>query len=183
VGKTFDGIDGRLRDFLLTQPLFFVATAPSGRTGHLNLSPKGVAGTFAVVDAHTVAYLDLTGSGVETIAHLKDNGRIVVMFCAFDGPPRIVRLHGQGEAVTAGDERFADLVGHFPMEPPAGLRSVIRIQVTRISDSCGFGVPVMRLESERPLLQQWAARKGPDGLAEYRATNNATSIDGLPGMN
>jgi Pyridoxamine 5'-phosphate oxidase len=182
VGKTFAGIDERLHDFLLSQPLFFVATAPSGRDGHLNVSPKGVDGTFSVVDSHTVAYLDLTGSGVETVAHLRDNGRIVVMFCAFDGPPRIVRLHGRGETVTPRDPRFAELVGHFPIDPPVGVRSVIRIELTRISDSCGFAVPVMRLQGARPLLQQWAERKGPDGIAEYQATHNATSIDGLPGL-
>ena len=182
MAKVFDGIDPRLRDFLAAQPLFFVATAPSGPDGHVNLSPKGIDGTFTVVDEHTVAYLDLTGSGVETIAHLKDNGRIVVMFCAFDGPPRIVRLHGRGEAVTPSDPRFAQLAGHFPNQAPAGVRSVIKIDVSRISDSCGFGVPVMHLEGQRPLLPQWAERKGADGIADYHATRNAASVDGLPGL-
>jgi hypothetical protein len=182
MAKVFEGIDGRLRGFLAAQPLFFVATAPAGSDGHVNVSPKGGQGTFAVLGEHTVAYLDLTGSGVETIAHLRDNGRITVMFCAFDGPPRIVRLHGRGEAVPAGDPRFAALAGHFPTPLPVGTRSVIRIDVTRISDSCGFGVPLMRLEGHRPLLAEWAERKGADGLAEYRAATNAESIDGLPGL-
>jgi hypothetical protein len=182
VAKVFEGIDGRLRDFVLAQPLFFVATAPSGSGGHINLSPKGVEGTFAVLDQRTVAYLDLTGSGVETIAHLRDNGRITVMFCAFEGPPRIVRLHGRGETVPAADPRFKALAGHFPTPIPIGTRSVVRIDVGRISDSCGYGVPLMRLEGQRPSLAQWAERKGPDGIAEYQATVNAASIDGLPGL-
>jgi Pyridoxamine 5'-phosphate oxidase len=182
VGKVFEGIDLRLQEFLMAQPVFFVATAPSGTEGHVNLSPKGLEGTFAVVDDHTFAYLDLTGSGVETIAHLRDNGRVVVMFCAFDGPPRIVRLHGRGEAVLPADPGFAELAGHFPGGLPAGVRSIITIAVHRISDSCGFGVPLMRFEGHRPLLGQWAERKGPDALAEYQATRNAESIDGLPGL-
>ncbi len=182
MGKVFEGIDHRLREFLMAQPVFFVATAPSGPGGHVNLSPKGVEGTFAVVDDHTIAYLDLTGSGVETIAHLRDNGRIVAMFCAFDGPPRIVRLHGRGEALLPTDPCFAALAGHFPGELPAGVRSIITIDVNRISDSCGFGVPLMRFEGQRPMLGQWAERKGPGGLAEYQVTRNAESIDGLPGL-
>jgi hypothetical protein len=182
VAKEFDGINDSLRDFILAQPLFFVATAPSGPDGHINLSPKGLEGTFAVIDECTVAYLDLTGSGVETIAHLKDNGRIVVMFCAFDGPPRIIRLHGRGEVVLSGDPRFATWAGPFSHPLPTGARAVIKIDVARVSDSCGFGVPRMRFEGQRPLLPQWAERKGHEGLAEYQATRNAASIDGLPGV-
>ena len=182
MGKTFDGIDGRLREFVLAQPVFFVATAPGGRDGHVNVSPKGVDGTLAVLDAHTVAYLDLTGSGVETIAHLRDNGRITLMWCAFSGPPRIVRMHGFGEAVMGGDRRYGALLGHFATPLPGGLRSVITVGVTRISDSCGFGVPLMRFEGRRPTLEEWARRKGPDGLDDYRQAHNAVSIDGLAGL-
>ncbi|HVE45707.1 MAG TPA: pyridoxamine 5'-phosphate oxidase family protein [Acidimicrobiales bacterium] len=180
MARTYDAVDDRLATFLRAQHVFFVATAPSGSDGHVNLSPKGLDGTFAVLDPHTVAYLDLTGSGVETIAHLRENGRIVVMFCAFEGPPRIVRLHGQGEAVAAGDPRFDDLAGHFPARP--GIRSVIVIAVERISDSCGYGVPLMRYEADRDRLDRWAERKGPEGIAEYQAEKNAESIDGLPGL-
>jgi hypothetical protein len=181
MAKTFDGIGEQLRDFVLAQPVFFVATAPSGPGGHVNVSPKGVEGTLAVPDAHTVAYLDLTGSGIETLAHLRDNGRITLMWCAFAGP-RIVRVHGRGEAITTGDGRFAALVGHFPSPTPPGARSVITVEVTRISDSCGFGVPLMRFEGHRPTLGEWATRQGPAGLARYRRGHNATSIDGLPGL-
>lgn len=180
MGRTYEGIDDRLARFFERQHVFFVATAPSGGDGHVNLSPKGLDGTFAVLDAHTVAYLDLTGSGVETIAHLRENGRIVVMFCAFEGPPRIVRLHGRGEAVLAGDPRFPELAGRFPARP--GVRSVIVVGVERIADSCGYGVPRMRFEAERDELDRWAERKGADGIARYQATRNAQSIDGLPGL-
>ena len=162
--------------------MFFVATAPAGPGGHVNVSPKGLDGTLAVIDPTTVAYLDLTGSGVETIAHLRDNGRITLMWCAFSGPPRIVRLHGRGAAVLAADPAFDALVRHFAHPLPPGVRSVIRIDVTRISDSCGFGVPRMGLDSQRPTLTEWARRQGPEGFADYRDTHNGVSIDGLPGL-
>lgn len=180
VGRRYTGIDEDLAAFLRAQHVFFVATAPSGPGGHVNVSPKGVTGTFAVLDSDTVAYLDLTGSGVETIAHLQENGRIVLMFCAFDGPPRIIRLHGRGEAVIPDDPRFPELAARFP-DPP-GIRSVIVVAVERIADSCGFGVPRYRYEGDREQLPRWAERKGPRGLAEYRAEKNAESIDGLPGL-
>lgn len=180
MGKGHKGIDERLAAWLQAQHVFFVATAPRADDGHLNLSPKGLADTFAVLDRRTVAYLDLTGSGVETIAHLQENGRIVVMFCAFEGPPRIVRLHGRGEAVLPDDERFPELAAAFPPRP--GTRSVIRVDVERVSDSCGYGVPLLRFDGERPTLDQWARRKGPAGLAAYQAEKNARSIDGLPGL-
>ena len=180
MARAFDGIDEALRGWMAAQPVFFVATAPRADDGRINLSPKGLAGTFAVVDARTVAYLDLTGSGIETVAHLRENGRIVVMFCAFEGQPRIVRLHGRGEAVLPDDPRFGDLVGRFAEHP--GIRSVIVVDVTGVTDSCGFGVPVLRFDHERTKLDEWAARKGPDGIADYQRTRNAESIDGLPGL-
>jgi hypothetical protein len=180
MAKTFDGIDEKLGRFLADQPVFFVATAPSGPDGHVNLSPKGVAGTFSILDDHTVAYLDITGSGIETVAHLRDNGRIVIMFCAFAGPPRIVRLHGRGTLVLPGDGDWEELAARFPPQP--GARSVIKVALDRVSDSCGFGVPLMAYERERGQLAEWAVRKTDEELVEYRAKKNATSIDGLPGL-
>ena len=182
MGKVYQAIDGRLREFLLAQKVFFVATAPSGADGHVNLSPKGLTGSFAVVDRHRVAYLDYTGSGAETIAHLRDNGRIVLMFCAFEGPPKIVRLHGRGEPVVGSDPRFATLMAAFAGPPEPGLRSIIVVDVTRISDSCGYAVPLMDHAGERDLLGRANGRKSADELDRYRATKNATSLDGLPAL-
>ena len=179
MAKLFDAIDEKLRAFLAAQRLFFVATAPLAADGHLNLSPKG-HDTFRVLDERTVAYLDLTGSGVETIAHLRENGRIVFLFCAFDGPPRIVRLQGRGEVLLAGDADHARLRGLFPELP--GVRSIIRVRLDRIADSCGFGVPAYRFEGERTQLLEWADRKGPEGVERYREEQNRESIDGLPGL-
>lgn len=178
MGKLHESINGRLRDFIERQPVFFVATAPSGSDGHVNVSPKGVAGTFTVVDDHTVAYLDITASGAETIAHLRDNGRITVMFCAFDGPPNIVRLHGRGRFVTIHDDEFAAWAPRF--SELRGARAIIVVDVERVSDSCGFGVPLMEHTGERDLLPQFADRKGADGLADYRRDRNSRSIDDLP---
>jgi len=179
MSRVYDQIDDRMSAFLRTQPVFFVATAPLAGDGLVNLSPKGLD-TFVVVDPHRVAYLDLTGSGVETIAHLRENGRIVVMFCAFEGPPRIVRLHGRGAAVLPGDEDFDGLVARFPSRP--GIRSVIDVEVTRVADSCGYAVPLMSFEAERSRLDEWAAKRGPQGLEDYRTKKNAESLDGLPGL-
>ena len=179
MAKTFEGIDEKLGRFLADQPVFFVATAPSEAEGHINLSPKGVAGTFAVLDPQTVAYLDITGSGIETVAHLRDNGRIVIMFCAFTGPPRIVRLHGRGTVVLPGDTAWEDLAARFPPQP--GTRSVIKVALDRVSDSCGFGVPFMSYDRDRGQLAEWANRKTDEELVEYRAKKNTVSIDGLPG--
>ena len=180
MGRMYEVIDDAMAAWLGRQHVFFVATAPLAVDDHLNLSPKGLDGTFAVLGPRTVAYLDLTGSGVETVAHLRENGRIVVMFCAFEGPPRIVRLHGTGEAVVPADPRFDGLVTNFPHHP--GIRSVIVVEVTRLADSCGFGVPVLRFEQERSKLDEWADRKGADGIASYQREKNAESIDGLPGL-
>lgn len=178
MGKVHEAIDGRLREFIERQQVFFVATAPLDPDGHVNVSPRGVPGTFAVLDGHTFAWLDMTGSGSETIAHLRDNGRVTVMFCAFDGPPNIVRLHGRGRIVTPYDEAFGDLVGHFSEQP--GTRAVIVVDVERISDSCGYGVPLMSFEGHRDLLGPYFERKGPEGSAAYRVQKNRTSLDGLP---
>jgi len=179
MGKVFDAIDDELAAWIELQPVYFVATAPSGPDGHVNLSPKGYA-TLRVLDPSTVAYLDLTGSGVETIAHVRENGRITVMLCAFEGPPRIVRLHGTGHVVVPGDPDWEGLVARFDEHP--GARAVIRAHVHRVSSSCGFGVPFMSLVGERPTLDQANGRNGEDVLAEYRAEKNAVSLDGLPGL-
>jgi hypothetical protein len=181
MGRVYEGIDERLRTWIDEQRLFFVATAPS-EGGHINVSPKGFVGSFAVLGPHEVAYLDHTGSGVETIAHLHDNGRIVLMFCAFEGPPRIVRLHGSGRAILPDADGFDALRAAFPTDPGRGLRSIIHVQIDRVSDSCGYGVPFMTYEGERDTMPRWIAGKSDDQLAAYRADKNAKSIDGLPGL-
>ena len=182
MSKIYESIDGRLREFILAQPVFFVATAPSGSGGHVNVSPKGGAGCLAVPDGHRVAYLDYVGSGTETIAHLRQNGRITLMLCAFQGPPKIVRLHGHGRVVVPEDAEFPRLVAWFPGEPARGLRSVIEVAVERVSDSCGYQVPLMAYAGDRDLLARWAERKSDEELAQYRRTHNGHSIDGLPAL-
>ncbi|WP_244932097.1 pyridoxamine 5'-phosphate oxidase family protein [Nocardioides sp. W7] len=178
MGKTYDAIDARLRAFVERQPVFFVATAPSGDGGHVNVSPKGLADTFAVVDEHTVAYLDLTASGAETIAHLRQNGRITLMFCSFERTPNVVRLHGRGRVVTVYDDEFAAWAARFPENPAA--RAVIVVDVERVSDSCGYALPLLTLDEERDLLTPNMERRGPRGVVAYRVKKNRTSIDGLP---
>lgn len=181
MGKVLDALDDNLTAFVTRQPVFFVATAPSGGDGHVNVSPKGLEGSFVVVDPLTVAYLDLTGSGVETIAHLRDNGRVTLMFCALDGKPLIVRLYGRGEALLRGAVGFDELRALFPGHGQA-VRSIMRVRLDRVSTSCGYGVPLMTYERDRDQLPAWAERKGADGVAAYRAEHNAVSIDGLPAL-
>jgi hypothetical protein len=181
MGKPLREIGPEHERFILDQKVFFVATAPLDAAGHVNLSPKGIDGSFAVLGPGEVAYLDYTGSGVETIAHLRENGRIVLMFCAFEGSPKILRLHGTGSVIWPGDEAFAKLRSRLKA-PPEGERSIILVNVTRVATSCGWGVPVMKYESDREKLIAWSSEKGPDGLAEYRQKNNAMSLDGLPGL-
>src|SRR5690606_1848807 len=151
------------------QPVWFVATAPSGPQGHVNVSPKGGDG-FRVLGPNEVAYLDLTGSGAETIAHLRDNGRLTIMFCSFGAKPLILRLYGVGEAVLPGHADFEALIGRFPQTP--GTRSVIRMAVDRVSTSCGYAVPRMELLEPRSTLDEWAGRKTEDELDQYRALKN-----------
>jgi len=179
MGKVYDGLDQALTRFIRAQHMFFVATAPLDCGGHINLSPKGLD-TFRILDPKTVAYVDLTGSGIETASHLRENGRIVVMFCAFAGAPKILRLHGRGEVIEPNHPRFRDYDSMFPHFE--GVRAIIVVLLERISDSCGYGVPLYRYEGGRTQLAAWARRKGIDGLAEYRAKNNRASIDGLPGL-
>jgi hypothetical protein len=182
MGRVYDSIDERLAEFVESQPVFFVATAPLAADGLVNCSPKGNRGEFRVLGPTRVAYLDQTGSGVETIAHVRENGRIVVMFCAFDGPPRIVRFHGRGHAVCAGDDEFAALAPTFPGSDRAGVRSLVVVDVTRVADSCGYAVPLMPFAGHRTTLDEWAERKGRDDIHAYWAEKNATSLDGLAGL-
>lgn len=181
MAKQYSEIDDRLRSFMGSQQMFFVATAPSGDGGHVNVSPKGLE-SFRIFGPREVGYLDYTGSGAETIAHLRENGRIAVMFCAFTGPPNILRLHGTGRVVEPQDAEFSSLVDEFrasghPVHP--GLRSVIRIDVGRVSDACGFGVPRYEYQEQRSQLAAWATKKS-DSLGEYHREKNAASLDGLP---
>lgn len=182
MGRTYDVIDENLASFLESQPVFFVSTAPLGAEGHLNCSPKGNRDELAVLDERTIAYLDQTGSGAETIAHLRENGRIVLLFCAFEGSPRIVRVHGAGEAVPVDDPRFVTLSERFSRSTDVGARSIVLVSATRISDSCGYGVPLMSFEGHRPVMDRWAERKGAEGIREYWASHNAVSLDALPGL-
>lgn len=180
MGLVLDHIDDRLRQFIENQRVFFVATAPSGSHGHVNLSPKGHADTFVVLNENRAAYLDLTGSGAETIAHLRENGRIAVMFCAFEGAPNVVRLHGHGRIAVPGDAEFAVLATHFRQRP--GARAIVVIDVERVSTSCGFAVPLFEYLGDRDVLEKSNGRKTADELATYHRSRNATSIDGLPAL-
>ena len=179
MGKGFDGIDDKLAEWIHAQHVFFVASAPLSAAGHVNLSPKG-QDSFAILAAREVAYLDFVGSGAETIAHVRENRRITLMFCAFEGPPRILRLHGRAEVIEPGDARFAALRSRFPARD--GVRSVLRIALERIADSCGYGVPLLRFEGDRKQLAAWVDRKGADGLRRYQLDNNTASLDGLPAL-
>jgi pyridoxamine 5'-phosphate oxidase-like protein len=188
MSKLFDAIDDTLKAFIEAQPVFYVATAPSGPEGHVNLSPKGGKGLFRVTGPRGFSYVDLIGSGIETVSHLRENGRIVAMFCSFSGPPKIVRLHGSGRVVQQGDTGFDERVAAFDVadEQRPAVRSVIEIDVTRVSDSCGFVVPRMAYEGERDQLYRWTdnrlRKQGPDALRSYAAAHNAESIDGLAGL-
>jgi hypothetical protein len=181
VGRTYDAITDELAAWIGRQHMFFVATAPSGEAGHVNVSPKGPIGSLRVLDDHTVAYLDLVGSGAETVAHVRDNGRICLMFCAFEGPPRILRLHGTAAVLPVGAIDFPDL-GELPEQQ----RKVIRVDVHRVATACGFGVPLMDYAGERDNARRWAegklAQGGPAALEDYKAEKNTTSIDGLPAI-
>lgn len=179
MGKLYDEITPELADWLGRQKLFIVATAPLAADGLVNCSPKGMD-TFRIIGPREVAYLDLTGSGVETIAHLGENGRIVFMFMALDGPPGIVRLHGRGEVLPKDTAEFAALARRFPDLP--GARAVIRARLVRISDSCGFAVPRFEFVAERDTLTRWAETRGPNDLQAYRRRKNTRSLDGLPGI-
>ena len=173
----YDQITPTLQSFIKAQPLFFVATAPLSEHGHVNLSPKGYD-TFCILSSKQVAYLDLTGSGNETSAHLAENGRITFMFCAFGGAPQILRLYGKGETVLPGAERWDELLAHFPSYP--GIRQIILASIHLVQTSCGYGVPLMEPQKDRETMARWATSKGEEGLVEYRGIKNRKSLDGLP---
>ncbi|MHA5047449.1 pyridoxamine 5'-phosphate oxidase family protein [Streptomyces sp. SD15] len=186
MGKNYERIDGRLRTFIEAQPIFFTATAPLSGDGTVNLSPKGLTGSFVVLDDRAVAYLDFAGSSAETIAHLRENGRITLMWCAFQGPPNIVRVHGRGEPVFRDDPRFQELLTHFPDIDPAlhGLRAIIVVTAEVVRDSCGYSVPFMSYDEDRDLHAKRFAREDDASLSAYFAKKEhiATSLDGLPGL-
>lgn len=187
MGRCYDEIDERMAGWIGAQALFFVGSAPLAGDGHVNVSPKGPIGSLRVLGPTTIAYLDAVGSGAETIAHVRENGRIVVMLCAFEGPPRIVRLHGRGEVLLQSHEQFDALVSEADFEDPSipqGRRAVVRVEVSRIADSCGYGVPLMAMEGLRPHAPLWAQKKlrtgGSGAIDDYVAERNELSIDGLP---
>jgi hypothetical protein len=186
MGKTYETITGRLRDFIAGQHIFFTATAPLAGDGTINLSPKGLTGSFAILDDSTVAYLDFAGSNAETIAHLREKGRVTLMWCAFDGPPTIVRVHGRGEPVFRDDPRFPDLLTHFPDIDSSrhGLRAIIVVHAEKIRDTCGYAVPFMAFDADRDLHGKRFAREDDASLSVYfeKKDDIATSIDGLPGL-
>jgi hypothetical protein len=186
MAREFDTIDEHLAGWIARQQLFFVGSAPLDADGHVNVSPKGPIGSLRVLGPTTLAYLDIYGSGAETIAHLRENGRIVVMLCAFSGPPRILRLHGRGEVLRAGADGFDALLAQAAFDEPSipeARRAIVRVEVTRIADSCGYGVPLMTYDGKRPHNTLSAQKRlrtgGPDAIANYIAERNATSIDGL----
>jgi hypothetical protein len=179
MGRTFATIPDHLADWMAVQPVYFVATAPLAADGHVNVSPKG-DDTFRVLSPTEVAYLDLTGSGAETIAHTRENGRLTVMFCSFDAKPLILRLYGRGSTVLPGDAAWDDLAPRFPER--AGARAIVRLAVDRVQTSCGYAVPRMDLVAPRTKLDAWASAKTADELAAYRTEKNTASIDGLPAL-
>jgi hypothetical protein len=186
MARQFDTIDEHLAGWIARQAMFFVGSAPLDAEGHVNVSPKGPIGSLRVLGPTTVAYLDIYGSGAETIAHLRENGRIVVMLCSFAGPPRIVRLHGRGAVLRAGDAGFEELLEQAAFEEPSipeAHRAIVCVEVTRIADSCGYGVPLMGYEGGRPHNTLSAQKRlrtgGPAAIAAYIAERNARSIDGL----
>ena len=179
MGNNYPDINPTIADWIRRQKMFFVSTAPLSAEGMVNCSPKGMD-TFRILGPTSIGYLDLTGSGVETIAHLKENGRIVIMMCAFEGPPRIHRFHGRGEALIKGTPEYQEIIGRFDELP--GTRSIIRIEIDRISDSCGYAVPLYNYQGDRDGLTRWAESKGAGGIADYQRENNAVSVDGLPAL-
>ena len=179
MGKLYADITPELAGWIEKQALFFVGTAPLSASGHVNVSPKGLD-TLRILEPRRVAYLDLTGSGAETIAHVRENGRIVLMFCAFSGPPKIVRLHGAARIVTPASAEWRALRERFPAR--MGARAVVDVQVARIGDSCGYGVPSFSGVEPRAALERWTENKGAAGLVAYRRQHNSRSIDGLPAL-
>lgn len=180
MGKEYDEIDDHLAAWIGRQHMFFVATAPLDAGGHVNCSPKGLD-TLRVLGPRQLAYADLGGSGIETVAHIRENERITIMLCAFEGPPKIFRFYGRGRAVEPGDRAFDGLVARFPEQPT--VRNVVLVEVERIMDSCGYGVPEYEFRRHRDSLINWVNSKSEEDIVRYRRDNNAESLDGLPGLN
>ncbi|HET6913163.1 MAG TPA: pyridoxamine 5'-phosphate oxidase family protein [Rhodanobacteraceae bacterium] len=180
--KVLDGIEPKLAHWLLAQPMFVVATAPMAADGHVNVSPKGMAGTFAVLDQYRVGYLDYFGSGAETIAHLRENGRITLMFTAFSGRPTVVRLYGRGRVVLVDDPEFAELRGIFSKARTVGQRSIVLVELDRVQESCGYAVPLMDFVADREVLDLHQLKKGPQEYDGRGHLKNPVSIDGLPAL-
>ncbi|GGR30041.1 pyridoxamine 5'-phosphate oxidase [Streptomyces cinereoruber] len=189
MGKTYERIEGRLRAFIEEQPVFFTATAPLSGDGHVNLSPKGRYGTLVVLDEMTLAYVDFGGSSAETLAHLREpgNGRITLMWTSFSGPPTVVRVHGSGEVVLRDDPRWSELFARFPAEAVEGqgsARAIVLVRARRISDSCGFAVPLMEYREDRTLHAEYFNRKSDEEFNAYCEGKEhiASSLDGLPAL-
>lgn len=188
MGRIYDEIDATLAEWVAAQPMFFVATAPNAGDGHVNVSPKGGNGALHILGPRRVAYIDLLGSGIETAAHLRENGRITLMFCAFEGPPKVLRCYGRGRVVQQDEPEFTELIAQY--QPAEALRPILRsiivVDVTRIADSCGFVVPRMDFVEHRDQLVRWgeqrSKREGPDWAHAYMQANNTASIDGLSAL-
>lgn len=180
MGKTYDVLNGKLVDFIKAQKMFFVATAPLSGDGHVNVSPKGYD-SFIIIDETTVAYADLGGSGIETLAHVNENQRITIMFCAFDGPANIVRIYGRGRTLQFDHPDFESEIGRFPPGHDRA-RNIIYVDITSVADSCGWGVPFYEFKGQRDQLTRYIENKPLDEWHESRMQKNATSLDGLPGM-
>ncbi len=177
MGKLFTRIESQHKEFIQKQSMFFTATAPLSAEGHVNLSPKGLD-SFRVLSDSRVMYLDINGSGNETSAHMMENGRITIMFCAFDGPPLILRLYGKGHTVLPGDEAWPELIKQFDL--PIAARQIIVADIHMVQTSCGFSVPLYDYAGERDHAFKWAEKKGTEGLEKYKEEKNRTSLDGLP---
>ncbi|MCB1684719.1 MAG: pyridoxamine 5'-phosphate oxidase family protein [Pseudomonadales bacterium] len=179
MGKLYDALTPDLRAFIEAQKMFFVGTSPLAAEGHVNISPKGMD-SLRILDDRTLAYLDVTGSGVETISHIRENGRLVIMFCAFEGSPLILRLHGRGEVLERGSAEFDAHIGKFPALP--GIRSIIVLRAFRIADSCGWNVPLYEFSGMRDYYDNYAEKLGEEGMRKGQLASNMKSIDGLPGL-
>lgn len=177
MGKLFTRIESHHRDFIEKQKMFFTATAPLSEAGHVNLSPKGLD-SFRVLSDTRVMYLDINGSGNETSAHMLENGRITFMFCAFDGPPLILRLYGKGQTILPGNETWDELLQAFDLKIAA--RQIIVADIHMVQTSCGFSVPLYDYSGERDHAFKWSEKKGPEGLEKYQEEKNRISLDGLP---
>ena len=179
MGKEYTEIDASIQSWIRRQHMYFVATAPDQQSGLVNCSPKGLD-SLAILNSHQLAYADTGGSGIETVAHLKENGRITLMMCSFEGPPKIFRFYGRGSVIEPHNAEFAEMQQNFPALP--AIRTIIVIDVERVRDACGFGVPLYDFQKNRDSLNNYFADKSEDEILDYRRERNAESLDGLPGL-